>query len=184
MSEPDFDPIDDASWPDALDAMKDGFATQLNVYRVMAHHPDLLKAWAGLRRHVVRDTSLGPVRSEVVILRTGMHLGSDYEWAHHVSRARALGMSDARIASLKGAPDHMSPEDAILARAVDALMHHNKITPQEAENVASLTGKAGVMDLIATVGFYTTLGFILNSFDTPIDAPIRDELADRPLSAD
>ncbi len=39
-------PISDAEWPEAIAEMKTGFAGALNVYRTMAHHPALLKAWA------------------------------------------------------------------------------------------------------------------------------------------
>ena len=38
----EFQPITDADWPESLAALKGGFATGLNVYRTMAHHPDLL----------------------------------------------------------------------------------------------------------------------------------------------
>ena len=38
----------------------------------------------------------------LVILRTGHHMKAPYEWAHHVSRGRACGMSDARIAAIAG----------------------------------------------------------------------------------
>ena len=42
----EFQPITDADWPESLAASKGGFATGLNVYRTMAHHPDLLAARA------------------------------------------------------------------------------------------------------------------------------------------
>ena len=35
--------------------------------------------------------------------------------------------------------------------------------------LAARVGKPGVLDLIATVGFYVTLGAIANSFDPPLD---------------
>src|SRR5690606_6271144 len=92
-------PLADAAWPDEVAHMLDGFAGQLNVYRVMAHHPALLQAWSDYRNHVVLENALGAELSEVAILRTGHRLGSPYEWAHHVKRARLLGMKDARIAS-------------------------------------------------------------------------------------
>ena len=72
-------PIDDADWPEAIAGMKGGFAGALNVYRTMAHHPELLKAWAPLRQHVVKDSALGPVRSELAILRAAHRMGSPYE---------------------------------------------------------------------------------------------------------
>ena len=182
MSEPrQFAPIPDADWPETLADLAGGFATKLNVYRVMAHHPALLSAWANLRDHVVVQTHLGAQRSEIVILRTGVNLGSSYEWGHHVSRARALGMADARIASIQGAPEDMCAEDAILANAVDMLFADKKLSAALIQDVIDLVGETGLFDLIATVGFYSTLGYMLNSFDTPLDAKIAEELSAQPL---
>lgn len=98
-------PLSDAEWPAALADMRGGFAPGLNVYRTMAHHPALLRAWDLLRQHIVRDSALGPKRSEVVILHAAYRLDSRYEWAHHVIRACRLGFSDLRIENLRGMPD-------------------------------------------------------------------------------
>lgn len=161
--------------------MKGTFASKLNVYRTMAHHPQLLLAWADLRDHVVVATALEAQQSEVVILRTGVHLGSDYEWNHHVSRARASGMTDHRIASIRGDVQKMAPEDALFAKAVDELFRERKLTDETIGAVVSVVGKEGVLDVIATVGFYSTLGYMLNSFDTPLDDSIAREMVDHPL---
>lgn len=175
-------PLSDADWPPEIAEMRAGFAGGLNVYRVMAHHPALLRAWADLRDHVVNRTALGRVRSEVVILRTGFRLGSGYEWAHHVVRARTCGLDDARILALRGETRAMSPEDALVAGAVDELIDNAELRPATASRLAALVGKEGVLDLIATVGFYSVLGFILKSFDTPLDDDIARQLADRPVA--
>jgi 4-carboxymuconolactone decarboxylase len=174
-------PIDDANWPEAIAEMNSGFAGALNVYRTMAHHPALLKAWAPLRQHIVKDSALGPVRSEVVILRAAHRMGSPYEWAHHVSRARVLGMSDARIAALRGMPEG---EDGLIAQAVDALFDERRLSPALEAELAAAVGREGVFDLIATVGFYSVLGYILITYDTPIDARVAAEMAERPLAAE
>lgn len=177
-------PVSDDDWPEAAAHLRGGFATALNVYRVMAHHPELLAAWAPLRGHVVQRTALGPERAEIVILRTGHRLGSSYEWAHHVSRARALGMDDARIASIAGPVGEMAPEDRLLAAAVDALFDRHTLEPAQEEELAEAFGRTAVFDLIATVGFYSTLGYMLNTYRPPIDSRIAEELAQRPLNQD
>lgn len=161
--------------------MRGGFAGHLNVYRTMAHHPDLLRAWANLREHIVHNNVLGAQSSEVVILRAGHRLNSAYEWAHHVSRARKTGMDDARIETIAHAPEKMSVEDGVLARAVDDLMAHSHLSSETLEALLAQVGKQGVLDVIATVGFYSTLGYILNSFDVPLDEALKAELLDRPL---
>lgn len=178
MSDSPCPPLSDADWPESLADLRAGFAGQLNVYRTMAHHPALLRAWAPLRQHLVRDSALGPERSEVVILRTGHRLGSDYEWAHHVSRARRLGFSDARIRAIAAMPEG---EDGLIVRAVDALFDHHHIPPALEAELAAAIGRAAVFDLIATFGFYSVLGGILLTYATPIDAAIAAELARDPI---
>ncbi|EYD72758.1 carboxymuconolactone decarboxylase family protein [Limimaricola hongkongensis] len=176
----DLVPLSDADWPGGIADMLPGFAGRLDIYRVMAHHPRLLRAWSDLRQHVVVDTTLGLERSEVVILRTGVRHGSDYEWGHHVSRARKLGMAEARIASIKGPLEEMTPEDATLAGAVDALLERSRLTPAQQAGVEALVGREGMFDLMATVGFYTVLAFIANSAGLTLDANIRAELEKTP----
>ena len=174
-------PLSDDSWPPEAAALRDGFAGKLNVYRVMAHHPALLNAWAGLREHLVRRSALGPERSEIVILRTAHRLGSSYEWLHHVSRARQLGMSDARIRSIAADLREMTPEDALISGAVDELCDRRQLRPETRDAALASLGKEAVLDLIATVGFYSVLGGILMSFETPLDDDIAAEMAARPL---
>lgn len=171
-------PLSDADWPAGIEDMRDGFAGALNVYRTMAHHPALLRAWAPLRQHIVKDSALGPERSEVVILRAAHRMGSEYEWAHHVSRARSLGFPDARIGALRGDP---AGEDGLIARAVDALFDQKALPATLEAELAGAIGRAAVIDLIATVGFYSVLGYLLMTYRTPVDAPIAKEMAARPL---
>ena len=181
---PVFPPLSDADWPALADGMQDGFAGRLDVYRTMAHNPALLKAWAPLRQHVVLDNALGAQLSEVAILRTGVRLGSSYEWGQHVVRARACGMDDARIGSIRGPAEGMAPQDATIARGVDELFDQKRLSPAIQAALVDQVGTAGLFDVIATVGFYSTLGYILNSCDTPLDEDIAAELDARPLAGE
>ncbi|WP_417523626.1 carboxymuconolactone decarboxylase family protein [Marinovum sp.] len=175
-------PISDADWPEEIAEMTGGFAGKLNVYRTMAHDPALLRAWATLRDHVVLKSALGLEMVEVVILRTGVRLSSRYEWQQHISRARKVGFTDARIASIRGQIDGMAPEDALLARAVDELFDMKQLSPMTAKALVEAYGKEGMIDVMATVGFYSTLGFLLKTCGTPLDDDIAAELATQPFS--
>ncbi|OSQ47829.1 carboxymuconolactone decarboxylase family protein [Marivita geojedonensis] len=182
MTDFDFTPMTDAAWPVEVTDLRDGFAGALNVYRVMAHHPALLRAWAPLREHIVNQTTLGPQLSEVAILRTGHRLGSSYEWQQHIDRARRRGLSDARIASIAGPCEDMALQDALIARAVDELMTDHRLSQASIDGIARDLGKLAVLDLIATVGFYSVLGYELNSFDVPLDDDIAEVLRQTPLN--
>lgn len=174
-------PINTADWSDDLADLRSAFFGQTNVYRVMAHHPALLRAWTALRQHIVVDTTLGQDRSEIAILRAATRTASPYEWSHHVLRARKLGIADARIILLRGTPANMAQEDATIAVAVDELIDTARLTPGTLQALSDLVGDKGVLDLMATVGFYATLAFMLNSFETEIDASVVAALAERPL---
>ncbi|MDK3075299.1 carboxymuconolactone decarboxylase family protein [Sedimentitalea sp. JM2-8] len=176
-------PISDVDWPEDIADLLPGFAGALNVYRTMAHHPALLRAWCDLREHVVNQTALGRQRAEIVILRTGVRLASEYEWSQHVLRARSFGLDDTRIASIGGEVDGMAAEDAILAQAVDDLFDVKRLSRQNRDALTALAGVHGVLDLMATVGFYSTLGFILNSFAVPLDADAGLALEKAPLKS-
>lgn len=173
-------PISNADWPDELAEFRDGFAGALNVYRTMAHHPALLTAWAPLRQHVVKENALGPELTEVVILRAGFRLASAYEWAHHVSRALALGFSEARINAIRGVPQRSTGVDGLIIDAVDALLDQHRLSKTQEAALAEAIGRKAVIDLIAMVGFYSVLGYLLKTYDTPIDDAIQQQAQENP----
>ena len=168
-------PLETADWPASLDDMRSGFAANLNVYKVMAHHPALLLAWRSLRQHVVIDTTLTRRQSEIIILRAGHRWGSTYEWGQHVVRGRQAGLSDSDIQRVRDAPDSWpaGEADTLLLQAVDALLDHGKLSPAAIARLQASIGLAGIFDVMATLGMYTTLAFIVKSFDTPLEPDIR-----------
>ena len=174
-------PLADAAWPEGLEHLRDGFAGGLNVYRTMAHHPALLAAWERLRNHLVLDSALAPDLREIIILRVGHRWASRYEWAQHVVRGRKAGLSDNRIAACQAALPQ--GPDALLIAAVDTLLERAHLGLAQVISLEAAIGRPGLFDLMATVGMYTTLAFIANSFETPIEPAIAAELKDRPLAA-
>jgi 4-carboxymuconolactone decarboxylase len=172
---PTLPPLTEAEWPAAIADMRAGFAGKLNIYRVMAHNPALLRAWTGLRQHVVIDSALTEQQREIVILRVGHRWASSYEWRQHVARGRDAGLSDARIASARGAPESWAAgEDTALMHAVDALLDRGRLDRDQHDSLLAFLTQAAIIDLMATVGMYTTLAFLANSFAVPIDDDIGD----------
>lgn len=173
MPDTPLSPLPDAAWPEEIRDLRDGFAGALNVYRIMAHHAALLRAWAPLRRHLVLENALGPELLEIAVLRIGHRLESGYEWAHHVKRARAIGIPEARIHAVRGEPEG---KDGLIARAVDALIDRHLIPPDLEAELAEAVGRMAIVDLIATVGFYTTLAGLLKTYRVQIEPEIADEM--------
>jgi 4-carboxymuconolactone decarboxylase len=179
---PALPPLTDAEWPPELADLLKGFAGGLNVYRVMAHHPALVRAWTGLRGHIVTANALTPEQQEIVILRAGYRLGSAYEWAHHVVRGKAAGLDEARIRHARAARDELHAEqtDDLLITAVDHLIDDARLPLSLREPLMARIGAKGVLDLMATVGMYSTLAFILQTFETPVEPDIARQAGEWP----
>ena len=47
--------------------------------------------------------------------------------------------------------------------------------------LAAAIGQKAVIDLIATVGFYSVLGYLLMTYETPVDADVAAAMARAPL---
>lgn len=75
----------------------------------------------------------------------------------------------------------MAPGDALLARAVDELFDNKQLSPLTARALVAAHGKEAMIDLMATVGFYSTLGFLLKTCGTPLDEDIVAALAAQPF---
>ncbi|WP_195759879.1 hypothetical protein [Paracoccus sp. S-4012] len=73
-------------------------------------------------------------------------------------------------------------EDALIAQAAGELFTVRWLGRETETALAAELGRDAVFDLIATVGFYSVLGFILMTYETPLDAEVAEALRVSPLS--
>ncbi|MDH3539251.1 MAG: carboxymuconolactone decarboxylase family protein [Acidimicrobiia bacterium] len=163
-------PLDEDDWPAALDAARDGMARVLNVHRVMANHADLLAAWSPLRNHIAVSSSLSERFRELVILRVAFRAQVAYEWHHHVRRAMRAGISPSEIEAVQAGPGAMAdPTEALLLAVTDELHDDLKVGDASWEALTAALSVAEVLDLIITVGMYTTLAMFINTTGVQIE---------------
>ena len=142
----------------------------LNIFRTLAHAPKALKrfnVWGGYI--LGRGTSLPPRERELVILRTGWNCRSGYEWTQHVEIGIEVGVTREEIDRIKNGPDApgWSPADAALLRAADELVADHFVSGATWAAL-DLTDKQR-MDVVFTVGQYTQVSMMLNSFGVQLD---------------
>ena len=143
----------------------------LNIFATMARLPRALTAFLAWGGYVLsRRNSLPPRERELAILRTGFQCRAGYEWTQHVPIGRAGGLSEAEIERIKTGPDapEWSPLDAAILRACDELVADQFITAATWDALSEL-GDTGRADLVFTVGQYTQVSMILNSFGVQLD---------------
>jgi alkylhydroperoxidase/carboxymuconolactone decarboxylase family protein YurZ len=170
-------PVD--HWDPGLQHIVDSMNGQpINVHKLMAHNPELLEAWWNFRNHSVRGGTLGPRLGELVILRVAIHMKAWYEWASHVDRALAVGLSLEEIERIKeGAGSAAwSPQESAVLKAVDELVETHVISAATLENLMHHCSLPQVFDLIAIQGMYVILAGMINSFGLELDPGVLQRL--------
>lgn len=172
------EPLDPAEWPETLDGVcADMNGAPINVHKLMAHSPDLLRAWWSFRNYSVKGGTLGPRLAELVILRVGVHLGAWYEWGSHVDRAVRIGMTVETIFETLNHQPNLPNEEVLILRAVDELMMDHGISTPTRAALEGVYSTAQLMDLAAIQGMYVILGGFINTWDLALDDAVAARIA-------
>jgi 4-carboxymuconolactone decarboxylase len=126
--------------------------------------------------------ALGPRLTELAILITARAWSQPFEWAIHVGEAEARGIASATIAAIAHGrkPARMAVEDAIVYDYLRELHATQGVSDATYARAVGAFGEAGVVDLTAVAGYYTTLAMILNVARTPVPPGERSPLAKLP----
>lgn len=167
------------SWDPALNCIIDDMRGKpLNVHKLLARHPRLLKAWWPLRQYCVTGGLIGQSNAELVILRTAIHMGSWYEWGSHVVRALDCGLSVEQVRRVAEGPtaDGWTSAEAALLIAVDELNERRSLTQNVLDSLEIHFSNEQIFDLIAIHSMYFMLGALLNTWSVKLDAHVAAKL--------
>ena len=91
LSKARLEPIPETQWSDkvkeTLREIKVGQGGVPNIFKTLAHHPDLMRRWLVFGNHVLFKSTLPARERELVILRIGWLCEAEYEWAKRVLHA-------------------------------------------------------------------------------------------------
>ncbi|OBH99073.1 carboxymuconolactone decarboxylase family protein [Mycobacterium sp. E2733] len=155
----------------ALAAMRDPAAN--NALSTLAHHPALAKAFLRFNVHLLTSSTLPARVRELAILRVAHRRECAYEWSHHVSMAKAEGITDAEIAAvLDGAGEdagHLDEFDRAVITAVDELDDKSQLSDETWAALGERLNDRQRMDFVFTVGCYATLAMAFNTFGVQLE---------------
>lgn len=123
-----------------------------------------------LGQQVRFETSLPPTLRELAILCVAAKWHAQYEWWAHEKIARCEGLDSTVIASVKGGtpPAFTRPAEAIVFRFSQELLEQQRVSESCYTQAIELLGEAGVVELVALLGYYTLIAMILNTFEVPV----------------
>lgn len=143
----------------------------LNIFRTLAHHPDLYRKWGPFGAQVLRKSTLDARARELLILRTGHLCQSAYEFHQHSAIAKQVGISDAEIENVKlgpSAPGWSALERSLLT-AADELHEDSCISDGTWAALSEHYDTKQLIDVVFAVGQYTLVSMALNSLGVQIE---------------
>ncbi len=149
----------------------------------LIHHPELADVIQQVGEHLRFKSTLPAALIEMAILVVARHWTCQYEWVVHERIARAnTELPDAIIRAIQvGAiPETMTDEQRIVHDFVIRTIKFGEPSEAVYAEVASRFGREGVLDLIATCGYYCMLAMLLNTAQIPLPQgttpPLREKL--------
>jgi 4-carboxymuconolactone decarboxylase len=133
-------------------------------YHAFMRNPDLHRRLAPLRQRLREQTGFGPAFQELAILLTARHWRSPAMFEAHRPMAVAAGLSAAVIEAIQAGrrPEGMTEPEATLHDFVHGLLRTGHAADDRFARARAAFGEAGLLDMVALIGFYGMIAMILN----------------------
>ena len=106
---------------------------------------------------------------EMTVLMVARHWDQAFEWAHHHPLALAAGLDPQVVEDLGDRRRPVSPDPAVQAvwDVVDEVHRDHGVSDRTFAAAVGLLGEECLVELLVTVGYYTTLALVMNVARTP-----------------
>ena len=134
-----------------------------NIFRALAHTPNLLRRFLALGGELRNKTELDPNLRELAIVTVGRLTDAQYEYVHHWNLARRVGVTRDQLEALADfeKSSHFSDhERAVIRYAVEAT-NNVKVSDATWNALKTFLDTKRIMELVQNVAFYNMVVRIL-----------------------
>jgi alkylhydroperoxidase family enzyme len=153
----------------------------LNIFKVMAHSPALMRNWLRMATPLLGDGLLLSARlREIAILRVAQNARSEYEFGQHIPIARAVGLTDEEIASLQDYEEgetFTELEKAVI-QYVDSVASFDAGSPDRARELKRWLSDRELLELSFVIGHWTMVACVLVPLEVELDEHVGSRLPD------
>lgn len=141
-------------------------------YLAWLQSPDLARRCRALSEHIRFNTPLPKRISELAILVAGQHWRAEFEFWAHSRLAREAGVEEVMITALAEGrtPPLTDPTEAAVYALCSELLQTRRVSDATFARVEKALGLPGVVELVATIGYYSLVSLTLNAFEVPLPA--------------
>jgi alkylhydroperoxidase family enzyme len=159
---------DDPLVRDIFDKLGSGV---LNLHRMMAHAPALMKASGDMAQAFRRDTALPRAVAELAILRAAQVLDAPYVFTRHVSLAHDCGVTAQQMSELASWPDSaaFTPAQKAAFGFTEAAVRQSPLDTSHIAELRHHFSAREIVELAMVIGFYVSTAIFIKILAVPAE---------------
>jgi 4-carboxymuconolactone decarboxylase len=135
-------------------------------FQVLLHSPGIAREVAELGAKVRFESSLSDHDRELVIITAARIHSCAFEWESHLPLAREAGVREEAIAAIEaGDSSALTETEELLTGFVRELCAESTVGAERFQSAHRYLGEVGVVELCATIGYYTLLAMVIGACD-------------------
>lgn len=149
----------------------------IGPFAVLLRSPELMSRVQKVGEFLRFASSLPPAVLELAILLVARRWNQGFEWGFHKPLALRAGIPAAVVDAVAAGrrPDGLPEELAATWELVDELQRTGEVGDAAYARARAALGEAPLVELVTTVGYYTTLAMVMNVAGTPAPEPAAPE---------
>ena len=150
------------------------------------YRPELMQLQADLAYYQRDGCLLTDRERQIAVLAICRHWDAAFPWAMQAKASLSVGIEQAVIDAIGvgGTPVLTNPEEAAAYAVVSELLEDHRVSQVTYDHALALFRLPKLVDLVATVGYFSTVCFTANAFDIDLPDGESDGLPDLPRNAD
>lgn len=146
----------------------------MNFWKVLAHKPNVLKAFMEFDTQVWAPGALTPKIKELVYLRASVMNGCEYSIRAHTTAAKGQGATDDQIRALKepGGPERnvFSREERVAIQFAEKLTAWpGSVEQADVDGLTTCFNEEQIVELVLIIGMVNFTNRFHEGLKTPID---------------
>jgi len=132
--------------------------------------PDMARRIRALSEYIRFRSSLPRPLAELAILVTGRFWKAEFEFYAHAKLGREAGLDEGLIAAIaeERKPDFAQSDQEIVYTVCTEMYQTHRVSDATFARAEAALGRQALVELIATIGYYSMVSMTLNAFEAPL----------------
>jgi alkylhydroperoxidase family enzyme len=146
-----------------------------NIFRTLAHTPNLLRRFLALGGELRNGTALDPKLRELSLMTVGRLTEAEYEFTHHWNIARRVGVSREQLEHLADfeTSSLFNEQERLVMRYATEATRNVKVTDATFEAVRKSLDTRRLMELVQNVAFYNMVVRVLVPLGVEVEPGVK-----------